>query len=157
MRVRAVRRRPHLPVPDWVDEVLPQDRLDELLSGSDAVVLAIPHTRATRELIGGREIRLMKPTAILVNVGRGRLLHEAEVMAELKRGTIAGAALDVFRGEPLDPSSPWWDVPNVLITPHVSGVGCDYWNAVVDLFSENLRRYRRGERLLNAVDKEEGY
>ncbi|RPJ85321.1 MAG: D-2-hydroxyacid dehydrogenase, partial [Acidobacteria bacterium] len=91
------------------------------------------------------------------NVARGKLLREAEVAAELALGTIAGAALDVFEHEPLDPASPLWDLPNVIITPHTSAFRRDYWEVVVDLFAENIARFVRGEPLLNIVDKEAGY
>lgn len=91
------------------------------------------------------------------NVARGKLLREAEVADELAGGTIAGAALDVFEHEPLDPASPLWDLPNVVITPHTSAFRSDYWDATVSLFAANLDRFLRGEPLVNVVDKEAGY
>ena len=79
------------------------------------------------------------------------------MVAALRSGRIGGAALDVFTHEPLDRASPYWDLPNVIVTPHTSGAMADYWTPLVALFSENLRRFERGERLLNVVDKEAGY
>jgi phosphoglycerate dehydrogenase-like enzyme len=79
------------------------------------------------------------------------------VVEALRDGRLGGAALDVFSREPLDPSSPYWDLPNVIITPHTSGAMQDYWTPLVSLFSENLRRFERGLPLLNAVDKVAGY
>jgi len=157
MRVIATRRRPGAPRPASVEAVYPPSQLPELLAASDVVVLAAPNTEATQGLIGSPEIRQMKRDAILINVARGRLIREKDLAAELARGTIAGAALDVFDREPLDVASPLWDLPNVLITPHTSGFREDYWEAAVELFADNLRRFEAGEPLLNVVDKAAGY
>ena len=157
MRVSATRRRVDAPRTPSVEFVHAPSELPALLSSSDVVVVAAPHTGETRDLIGSREIRLMKRDAILINVARGRLVREADLALELSRGTIAGAALDVFDQEPLDAASPLWDLPNVLITPHTSGYREDYWEAAVDLFADNLQRFARGEPLLNVVDKSAGY
>jgi phosphoglycerate dehydrogenase-like enzyme len=157
MRVSAVRRNVDAPKPEGIDRVYPPDRLDTLLGESDVVVLCPPLTRETRGLIGTRELRLMKPTALLINVGRGRLIDEAALAAELARGTIAGAGLDVVAKEPLDPASPLWTLDNLLLTPHVSTARHDFWEAVIDLFAKNLERFLRGEPLMNVVDKNAGY
>jgi len=157
MRVSAVRRHPEAPRPDWVESVHGADELAEVLPQADIVVLAAPLTAETRALIGSRELGLMKPTAILVNVARGKLVDETALVEELVAGTIAGAALDVFEHEPLDRSSRLWDLPNVLITPHTSGYREDYWDAVVDIFIDNARRFEAGQPLINVVDKERGY
>jgi len=156
-RVIGTRREADAPVPAGVDEAWGPDGLDRLLAGSDVVVLAVPLTPETRGLIGARELRLMKPTAWLVNVARGRLVDEAALVEALRAGTPAGAALDVFRHEPLDPASPLWSMPNVLLTPHVAGFREDYWEAAIDLFSENLRRFVSGQPLRNVVRKDAGY
>ena len=157
MRVAAVRRRPEMPGPPGVEQVLGTSRLDELLATSDYVVIAAPLTAETGGLIGSRELRLMKPAAFLINVARGKLVREHELVDELRKGTIAGAGLDVLDHEPLDPASPLWDLPNVIITPHTSGFFAGYWDAVTDMFADNLRRYDRREPLFNVVDKEAGY
>lgn len=157
MRVSAVRKHVDAPRPDGVDRVYPPDQLDRLLAESDVVVLCPPLTRETRGLIGARELKLMKPTALLINVGRGKLIDEAALIEELRRNTIAGAGLDVVAKEPLDPASPLWTLDNVLLTPHVSTARHDFWEAVVDLFAKNLERFRAGEPLANIVDKRAGY
>ena len=155
--VRAIRRRPGLAPPPGVSRAGGPDELPDLLAGADVVVLAAPLTGETRGLIGRHELALMKAGAVLVNVSRGKLVREDELADALTRGVIAGAALDVFEHEPLDPGSPLWRLPNTLITPHTSGFRPDYWDVVTDLFAENLQRYRRGEPLVNVVDPEAGY
>ncbi|MFB3852245.1 MAG: D-2-hydroxyacid dehydrogenase [Vicinamibacterales bacterium] len=140
-----------------VDRAYSCTQLPELLAESDVVVICAPSTPETSGLIGRRELRLMKPTAFLVNVSRGRLVREAELAEELAAGTIAGAALDVFEREPLDVRSPLWQLPNVIVTPHTSAFSPEYWTAAVDLFAENLRRFEAGRPLLNVVDKVAGY
>ncbi len=157
MRVWGVRRRADQPLPPGVERVLPPDRLDDLLSGSDVVVLAAPQTAATDRLIGARELARVKRGAFLVNISRGGIVDDAAVVAALGSGHLGGAALDVFPKEPLDPASPYWDLPNVIITPHTSGAMADYWTPLVGLFCENLRRFERGEPMLNVVDKRAGY
>jgi phosphoglycerate dehydrogenase-like enzyme len=133
------------------------DRLHELLPLADVVVLSAPHTRETRHVIGREALALMSPRAVVVNVSRGPLIDEDALVDALRAQRIAGAALDVFVDEPLPPDSPFWTLPNVLITPHTSGFRPDHWDAVADLFSENLRRFIVGEPLLNVVDKQAGY
>jgi phosphoglycerate dehydrogenase-like enzyme len=157
MKVCAVRRRPEAPAPAGVDRVFGLSQLDDLLRTSDYVVLSAPLTAETAGLIGARELRLMKPDAYLINVARGKLVREADLAVALAGRIIAGAGLDVFEHEPLDASSPLWDLPNVIITPHTSGFTERYWEDVSDLFADNLRRYDRGEALFNVVDKVAGY
>jgi phosphoglycerate dehydrogenase-like enzyme len=157
MDVVGVRRDQAAPRPPFVSEVYGPAGLDELLRQSDAVVITAPLTRETRGLIGADRLRQMKPDAVLVNVSRGKLVREHELAEELSRGTIGGAALDVFEHEPLDASSPLWDLPNVVITPHTSAFRDDYWSLAVDLFASNLGRFERGEALVNLVDKRAGY
>ena len=157
MRVSAIRRRPDSPVPAGVDTVWPPDRLVDVLAASDVIVLALPHTPGTKQLIGARELDAMKRGALLINVARGKLLDDEAVVAALQDGRLGGAALDVFSREPLDESSPYWDLPNVIITPHTAGAMQDYWTPLVSLFRDNLGRFERGEPLLNVVDKRFGY
>ncbi len=157
MRVSATRRRADLPPPPGVDEVLPPDQTTTLLRQSDVMVLSAPLTPGTKHLIGRDAIEQMKPGALLVNVARGKLIDDAAVIEGLRSGRLGGAALDVFTNEPLEPDSPYWDFPNVIVTPHVSGAMEDYWTPLVALFSENLRRLEAGEPLINVVDKREGY
>jgi phosphoglycerate dehydrogenase-like enzyme len=132
-------------------------RLHEFLPTADVVVIAAPHTHETRNLIGRPELALMKREALLVNVSRGQLVDEEALLDALRRESIGGAALDVFVDEPLPPESPFWSLPNLLITPHTSGFRPDHWDISIELFGENLRRFERGDELLNVVDKEAGY
>ena len=156
-RITAIRRRATEPPPPGVEHVWPPERVPELLAQSDVIVLAAPHTPETKRLIGRRELDRVKRGAFLINIARGKLVDDAAVIEALRDGRLGGAALDVFTEEPLDASSPYWDLPNVIITPHTSGALQDYWTPLVALFSENLRRFDRGEPLLNVVDKRAGY
>ena len=156
-RITAIRRRAGEPPPDGVEDVWPPDRLPDLLARSDVVVLAAPHTPETKRLIGKREMAHVKRGALLVNIARGKLVDDEAVIEALRDGTLGGAALDVFSEEPLDPASPYWDLPNVIVTPHTSGAMQDYWTPLVALFADNLRRFENGEPLRNVVDKKAGY
>src|SRR4029079_4087428 len=106
---------------------------------------------------GAAALSHIKRGAFLINIARGALVDDTAVIEALKDGRLGGAALDVFTHEPLDPKSPYWDLPNVIVTPHISGAMQDYWAPLVDLFSENLRRFEAGQPLLNVVDKQAGY
>jgi len=156
-RISATRRRAGEQKPDGVEEVWPPDRLADLLAQSDVVVLAAPHTPETKRLIGKTELDRIKRGALLVNIARGKLVDDEAVIAALGDGRLGGAALDVFSEEPLDPASRYWDLPNVIVTPHTSGAMQDYWTPLVALFADNLRRFERGESLRNVVDKVAGY
>jgi phosphoglycerate dehydrogenase-like enzyme len=156
-RVTAIRRRTAEPSPPGVSAVHPPGDLLRLLPAAELIVVAAPQTTSTQQMIGREQLAAMRPDAVLINVSRGKLVDEAALAAVLWDGAIAGAGLDVFEHEPLDPSSPLWDLPNVIITPHTSGFRPDHWDAATDLFAENLRRFDRGEPLLNAVDKRAGY
>jgi phosphoglycerate dehydrogenase-like enzyme len=140
-----------------VTAVLPPERLRGALAEADIVVLALPRTEETRAFIGQAELDAMKPTAILVNVARGRLVDEAALIRALETGRLAGAGLDAFQQEPLPPDSPLWRLPNVLMTPHTAAFAGDYWAPVVDLFLENVARFKKGEAIVNVVDKGQGY
>jgi phosphoglycerate dehydrogenase-like enzyme len=157
MRVSGIRKRIDQPLPAGVDEVLPPAQLPELLGKSDVVILSAPLTGETRSLIGEEAIRCMKRGALLINIARGALLDDPAVIAALRDGRLGGAALDVFVEEPLDPASPYWDLPNVIVTPHTAGAMADYWSPLVRLFADNLRRLEAGEPLINVVDKKAGY
>ena len=156
LRVIAVRPHP-APDPRPAHEQWGLVRLPELLERVDWVVLAAPHTGATRGLIGAAELARMRPGAVLVNLGRGALVDEPALVAALRAGRIGGAALDVVRGEPLSPDSPLWDLPNVILTPHIGGLGPGYWERAVEQFAANLERFLSGRPLLNVVDRQAGY
>jgi len=140
-----------------LDETFPPERLSEMLSLCDYVVVAVPLTLETRKLIGEAELQAMKPSAYLVNISRGGTVDEAALIKALREGWIAGAGLDVFEEEPLPSDSPLYDLENVILSPHVSGFTLRYDERASYLFAENLRRYLAGEPLLNLVDKEMGY
>ncbi|MBI2910290.1 MAG: D-2-hydroxyacid dehydrogenase [Chloroflexi bacterium] len=139
------------------DEVYPRDALLEMLSESDFVALALPLTPESRQLIGEREFRAMKPTAFIVNVSRGEIIDEPALMQALKEGRISGAGLDVFENEPLPADSELWDMPNVLISPHMAGTSDRRSHHISRQFCDNLRRYLSGQPLFNIVTREKGY
>jgi phosphoglycerate dehydrogenase-like enzyme len=140
-----------------VDRLLPVRQLKQLLSESDYVVVATPLTPETTGLIGLAELKAMKPTACIINIGRGGIIDETALIQALDDGEIAGAGLDVTATEPLPMDSPLWDRDNVIISPHISGGMEDYMQRATDLFCENLKRYIGGKRLINIVDKKRGY
>jgi phosphoglycerate dehydrogenase-like enzyme len=159
VRVVAVRRHP-APAPADpapADAQWGVDRLDELVALADWLVLVPPLTAETRGLLDARRVALLKPGAIVINLGRGALVDERALASALGRGEIAGAALDVFEHEPLDAASPLWSLPNVIVTPHVSGFGPHYWERGVELFRRNLGAWLDGRPLENIVDKQAGY
>lgn len=140
-----------------VDQLYAPEQLHELLSRSDYVVLATPLTATTEKMIGEPELRAMKPNAYLVNIARGRIIDEAVLIRALKEGWIAGAGLDVTDQEPLPADSPLYSMPNVILTPHISGASDNYDKRLTALFADNLRRYRAGQPLLNQYDPQRGY
>ena len=133
------------------------EELPALLGGTDYLVLAAPLTEQTRGMVNTATLALLPPSARLINVGRGALVVEQDVMAALRSGELAGAALDVFDTEPLPPDSPIWSVPGMIVSPHMSGDAVGWRQSLVELFAENLARYRAGEPLRNVVDKTHGY
>lgn len=156
MRVIGLRRSGGA-APPFVDGLLPLDRLAELLAAADYLVICTPLTAQTRGLIGERELALMKPGAVLVNIARGGIVNEQALLAALHSGRLAGAAVDVFEQEPLPPDSPFYDAPNILISPHSMDTVPGWEDKVVGLFVENFRRYVAGQPLLHVVDKRRGY
>lgn len=156
MRVVGVRRNPEKSA-EHIDEMVALDDLNAHLPSADFVVLTLPLTHNTHHLIGEAELRAMKKSAILVNIGRGGLIDEAALVRALREGWIAGAGLDVFETEPLPETSPLWDLENALITPHMAGDTPHYTERALEIFLENLRRYHAGEPLTHVVDKTLGY
>lgn len=132
-------------------------KLHEALPHADFVVLAAPETPETLEMIGARELALMKPSAYFINVSRGALVDEPALIAALQQEKIAGAALDVASEEPLPPENPLWRLDNAFITPHVSAVSEHLWERQTDLLMENLERWFSGRELVNRVDLARGY
>ncbi len=142
--------------PDF-GRVLPFTQLHAALTDADHIVVATPLTSETRHLIDAEALACCKPGAHLVNVGRGPVVDTQALVAALRSGALAGATLDVVEGEPLDPSSPLWDVPNLTLTPHLSGEVAGTEEALVGQFVANARRWLAGEPLANVVDKQRGY
>jgi D-2-hydroxyacid dehydrogenase (NADP+) len=140
-----------------VDEAFPSEDLLPMLARCDFVVLAAPLTKATRGLVAEAELRSMKPTAFIINVARGPLIQQGLLIQALKEGWIAGAGLDVFDPEPLPPDSELWDLPNVVISPHIAGRRERITHVLTDLFCENLKRYLSGVEMVNIVDKGRGF
>ena len=157
MRVIGLRRNPDRDVPAGVDQIVARIDVDRMLEEADVVVLAAPWTPGTNQILNAAAIGKMKPGAVVINVARGQLLDESALEEALTSGRLGGAVLDVFTTEPLPPDSAFWSMPNVIITPHTSGFRTDHFEAVVNLFSENLRRFEGGGPLLNLVDMEAGY
>lgn len=155
MHIIGTKRSP-TPVPG-VDRVYPPDGLADVLNASDAVVIALPLTNATRGLIGPAEFQVMKPTAFLINIGRGAIVQEPALLAALRDHRLGGAALDVFAQEPLPPDSPFYDMENVIVTPHIAGMSRFYTDRAVAVFCTNLAAYLAGKPLQNMVGKDRGY
>ncbi len=158
MRVLALRRRPGESRADpLVDEVLPAEALPALLQRSDYVVVATPLTAETRHLLGRAELSHLKPSAVVINVGRGAVIDEPALVDALRQGRLKGAALDVFEEEPLPAGHPLWRMENVLVSPHCADQTKTWLRDASRAFLENLERFRRGEPLRNLVDKARGY
>jgi phosphoglycerate dehydrogenase-like enzyme len=160
MRVLGMRRSVHgsdTQEVEGVDALYAPEQLHEMLRLCDYVVLSVPLTRETEKMIGEAELRVMRPNAYLVNIARGRVVDEQALILALKEGWIAGAGLDVTEEEPLPADSPLYSMPNVILTPHISGASVHYDARLAALFAENLRRYRAGEPLLNVYDAARGY
>lgn len=173
-RVIAMRRRPDasdarpardpgvddgdvFPFEPRLDRMVGPDRLHELLSESDVVVLAAPLTPETEGMIDEAAVASMKRDAWLINVARGRLIDDTALIRALRENRIGGAALDAFRDEPLPQSSPYWELSNVILTPHTAWSSARVLDRSIDLFCDNLVRFSRGEPLRNIVDPTAGY
>jgi phosphoglycerate dehydrogenase-like enzyme len=150
LEVIGVRRSPRT-ADDIVDEVVPPDRLLEVLPRADFLALTCPLTPETERLIRAEHFAAMKFGAYLINVARGKVVDEPALIEALSAGRIAGAGLDCFVEEPLPQDSPLWSFPNVLVTPHSAGETNRYEANVISIFSENLDRLARGEELRNGI------
>ena len=159
MKVLAVRRHASMqggadPV---VEEVFPPERRIEMISRCDYIVVATPLTSETRGMIGAPEFAAMKPTAVVINVGRGPVIDEQALIGALTDKRIKGAALDVFDQEPSPPGHAFYKLDNVLLSPHCADNTPDWLEQSMELFITQLKRFRKGEPLLNVVDKKLGY
>lgn len=159
MKVLAVKRNASVVEgSEWVDEVVPLERWHGALKVADFVVNALPLTPATKGMFGEEEFRAMKTSAVYISVGRGKTTQEALLIEALKQGWIAGAGLDVFENEPLEPASELWDLPSVILSPHCTDITPAYHTESALLLRENIQRYVQGQPLLNLVeDKRRGY
>lgn len=140
---------------DWVDYFYGPEDLLQVIGKVDYFIIVAPHTPQTRKMIGARELSAMKPTAFLINLGRGEIVDEEALIRALTSGQIAGAALDTYWEEPLPQDHPFWTMKNVIVSPHVSGMSDIYPEQALEILEENLRRFLRGERknLLNLIEE----
>ena len=157
MKVIATRRSNQKVAGAYVDTLLPQSQMSELFSESDFVVVCLPLTGETRNIIGEKEIKAMKKNAYFINISRGEIVNEPVLIQALEEHWIAGAGLDVFAREPLPADSRIWELPEVIFSPHIAGRMQDYDLRATRLFCENLARYLSGKRLKNKVNKIRGY
>lgn len=139
--------------PECVEELSTPDRLPQLLDQSDFVVIAAPHTPETAGLFGRRQFEQMKPTAYLINIGRGVIVRLNDLCEALQNGQIAGAGLDVFEVEPLPADHPLWRMENVILTPHIAAASPHIAPRHLQVLLDNIGRFRRGEPLQNVADK----
>jgi phosphoglycerate dehydrogenase-like enzyme len=142
---------------EYFTRIYPPQATLSVLKESDFVIVSLPLTSQTRNVISTKELDVMKPSAYLVAIGRGGQVDEDALLIALREKKIAGAVLDVFNNEPLDVESPLWSAPNLVITPHIAGDTRQYTDMVASLFKENMRRYLDGHDLLNVFDLEKGY
>ena len=138
-------------------EVLPMDRLDEVMRRSDILVVVVPLTELTRDMIGAEQLDLLPDGALVVNIARGGIVDESALLERLRDGRIGGVAVDVFDDEPLPADSAWWTEPGALVTPHVAGLAPQYHAQTLDLVVENLTRLADGRAIVNEVDRVSGY
>ena len=158
VRCIALRRNPaDTTGAELVERTYAPDELQAFLAAADYVVNSLPLTAETRGLIGAAELRAMRPSAVMIQLGRGPTIQEDALLEALKNKTIAAAFLDVFDEEPLPADSPFWDLENAIVTCHTSGFSVHYQERAVAIFCDNLRRYLRGDALRNVVDKRLGY
>jgi phosphoglycerate dehydrogenase-like enzyme len=155
MRVIGMRRSDR-PAPN-VDELFPRERLPDFLAQSDFVVVTAPRTPETVGMLGEAEFRAMKPSAYYICFSRGGIADDSALLRALREGWIAGAGLDAHAQEPLPPESPFWTLPNTIVTPH-NGASTPFTRQRgIDIFIDNLKRYAAGQQLVNVVDKLAGY
>jgi phosphoglycerate dehydrogenase-like enzyme len=139
--------------PEGVEALWPPGRLEDLLRDSDFVIIAAPHTPETEQMFRRPQFQAMKPSAYLINIGRGAIVNLDDLVAALEAGEIAGAGLDVFQIEPLPADHPLWKFDNVILTPHVAGQSERVPGRHLNVLLDNVRRFVRGQPLANVVDK----
>ena len=157
MRVIALRRRPAYGTIGHVERVYGKADLDDFLGQCHVLVICAPLTPETHSLMGEKQFAQLPKGAVVINVGRAKIVDTEALIAALHSGHLAGASLDVFPQEPLPPEHPLWKTPNVILTPHTSGFRQGHWDEVIDLFGDNLDRFLRNEPLKFRVEPELGY
>lgn len=158
MKIHVIRRRPQLSEEDpIVEKSFTTAQRGDMIAGCDYLLVAAPLTGETRGLVGPEEFRRMKPSMVIMNVGRGPVIDEPSMIKALSEGTIKGAGLDVFDVEPLPAGHPFWGLSNVLISPHCADHTATWTDEAMQFFLENLKRYQEGQPLQNLVDKKSGY
>ena len=157
MRVIALRRRPAYGVIGHVERVYGRDELDDFLGQCYVLVIAAPLTPETHSMMGAAQFAQLPKGALVINVGRARIIDTDALIASLRSGHLGGASLDVFPQEPLPADHPLWKAPNVILTPHTSGFRQGHWDEVVQLFGDNIERWLRGEPLRFRVEPDLGY
>ncbi|MBV8833935.1 MAG: D-2-hydroxyacid dehydrogenase, partial [Acidobacteriaceae bacterium] len=160
MKIHALRRNPQRSEDDpIVERVFGPAELKDMLAEIDVLLAAAPLTDGTRHMIGAEQFAVMKPSAIIINVGRGPVIDEAALIEALRQKQVGAAALDVFEHEPLAADSPLWDMDNVLISPHCTDrtQNPDWLDLSAQFFVENFQRFLNGQPLENVVDKKAGY
>lgn len=157
MPVIALRRRPAYGTIGHVERVFGPQQLHEFLSRCHVLVIAAPLTPETHLMIGAAQFARLPQGAVVVNVGRAKIIDTEALMASLHAGHLGGASLDVFPQEPLPPDHPLWQTPNVILTPHTSGFRQGHWEEVIDLFGDNIERWLKGEPLKFRIEPELGY
>jgi phosphoglycerate dehydrogenase-like enzyme len=157
MHVIALRRRPAYGTIGHVERVYGKDQLDEFLALCHVLVICAPLTPETHLLMGATQFAQLPRGAVVVNVGRAKIIDTDALISALHRGHLGGASLDVFPQEPLPPDHPLWKTPNVILTPHTSGFRQGHWDEVIELFADNLDRWLRGEPLKFRIEPELGY
>lgn len=155
-RVLIVKRKPST-MPEYVDKQYITEDIDEVLRQADCIVLTLPATEKTKGIISRERLNVMKQDAFLVNIGRGELIDQDALIEALKENKIGGAGLDVMTPEPLPVENPLWELPNVMISQHSSGISVGNDSRRAELFISNLKRYLNKETLINEVDFSEGY
>tara|TARA_B100001179_G_scaffold160352_1_gene117431 strand:- start:1173 stop:2126 length:954 start_codon:yes stop_codon:yes gene_type:complete len=156
MDVYAVDKNPIAPPPGVID-VWGLDRLDDLMEISDWLVVTAPYTNDTRGMIGTEQLALMKPSSHMIIISRGGIVDEDALFDTLKNNRISGAGIDAFETEPLPENSPWWDLENVIISPHMSAVSKRMYEGRRDVFRENLRRFISNQPFIYVCDKSSGF
>jgi phosphoglycerate dehydrogenase-like enzyme len=157
MRVIAMRRRPAYGVIGHVEQIYGLPDLPDFLAQCHALVIAAPLTPETEGLMGAAQFAQLPKGAVVINVGRAKIIDTDAMMSSLENGHLGGASLDVFPKEPLPPEHPLWKTPNVILTPHTSGFRRGHWEEVIELFGDNLERWLKGEPLKYRIEPELGY